>query len=112
VRVLSPETDRRKAICEQLSIKDRILGCLLGGACGDALGAPVEFLKDQQIRDKYGSEGIRDFDNAYGSIGAITDDTQMSLFTVEGIIRAWVRQQGTGHLPPTWSDSPRLPALA
>jgi ADP-ribosylglycohydrolase len=63
-------------------------GCLLGGAVGDALGAPVEFKSLAEIRDRYGPAGIRDFDAAYGVRGAITDDTQMTLFTAEGIIRA------------------------
>ncbi len=84
-----------------LSVRDRVRGCLLGGACGDALGAPVEFMTLDQIKSKYGSGGIRGFDEAYGCVGAITDDTQMTLFTVEGIIRAWVRGalKGIRHPP-------------
>jgi ADP-ribosylglycohydrolase len=66
----------------------RIRGCLLAGACGDALGAPVEFLRLDQIRCRYGPAGIADFDLAYGRVGAITDDTQMTLFTAEGLIEA------------------------
>jgi ADP-ribosylglycohydrolase len=66
-------------------------GCLLGGAVGDALSAPVEFLSVNQIRAKYGPGGIADFDQAYGRRGAITDDTQMTLFTAEGVLRADVR---------------------
>ena len=81
---------------------DRISGCLLGGACGDALGAPVEFMNAKDISSRYGPDGITQFDRAYGVLGSITDDTQMTLFTVEGFIRAWVRGQikGIGH-PPT-----------
>lgn len=69
-------------------MKDRILGCLLGGACGDALGAPTEFLSMRQIAALYGPDGIRNFDQAYGLVGGITDDTQMTLFVTDGIIRA------------------------
>src|SRR5690606_10591138 len=29
---------------------------------------------------------------AYGGLGKITDDTQMTLFTAEGLLRAWVRE--------------------
>ncbi len=29
---------------------DRVRGCLLGGAVGDALGAPIEFLSTASIR--------------------------------------------------------------
>src|SRR5438445_369417 len=71
-------------------------GCLLGGAVGDALGAPVEFLSLAQIRERYGPEGIRDMDEAYGRIGAITDDTQMTLFTAEGLLRARNREMTKG----------------
>ncbi len=56
-------------------------GCLLGGAVGDALGAAVEFDSLEKIRSKFGSEGIRDPAPSYGRTGAITDDTQMTLFT-------------------------------
>ena len=80
---------------------DRIKGCLLGGAVGDALGAPVEFMSWSQISAKYGANGITDFDPAYGTIGAITDDTQMMLFTAEGLLRAFVRGNSRGicHAP-------------
>src|SRR5688572_4985250 len=66
-------------------------GCLLGGAVGDALGAPVEFLSTVEIRVRFGPGGIREFAPAYGRIGAITDDTQMTLFTAEGLLRAYHR---------------------
>jgi ADP-ribosylglycohydrolase len=71
---------------------DLTKACLLAGACGDALGATVEFIDRKQILAEFGPEGIRDFsDNNYGTAGKITDDTQMSLFTAEGLIRAEVR---------------------
>lgn len=79
-----------------ISLLDRIRGCLIGGACGDALGAPVEFLSDSEIADLYGPRGITDFAEAYGRRGAITDDTQMTMFTVEGLIRAHVAEAQTG----------------
>jgi ADP-ribosylglycohydrolase len=66
-------------------------GCLIGGAVGDALGAPVEFMSYDQIVREFGPEGIKDYVPAYGRLGAITDDTQMTLFTAEGMLRAYVR---------------------
>jgi ADP-ribosylglycohydrolase len=33
---------------------ERVLGCLLGGACGDALGAPVEFMSLREIHAQFG----------------------------------------------------------
>src|SRR5215469_1142760 len=76
-------------------------GCLLGGAVGDALGAPVEFMSYANIVREFGPEGIRDFAPAYGRLGAITDDTQMTLFTAEGLLRAYVRGclKGICHPP-------------
>lgn len=78
-----------------------VLGCLLGGAVGDALGAPVEFLHWAGIERQFGTRGIVDFVPAYGQLGAITDDTQMMLFTAEGLLRAWVRgvSRGVCHPP-------------
>ncbi len=68
-------------------------GCIIGGAIGDALGAPIEFLSIDQIRSTYGDQGLTDYAEAYGQIGAITDDTQMTLFTAEGLILSKVRQE-------------------
>ena len=67
-------------------------GCLLGGAVGDALGAPVEFMTLEEIRGHFGPGGIHEFVPAYGKLGAITDDTQMVLFTAEGLILSKTRE--------------------
>ncbi|GBC61197.1 ADP-ribosylglycohydrolase [Desulfonema ishimotonii] len=70
---------------------NHIRGCLAGGAVGDALGAPVEFMSLKEIRDQFGPDGISEYAPAYGRKGAITDDTQMTLFTAEGLILSRVR---------------------
>jgi len=75
-------------------------GCLLGLAIGDALGAPVEFLRLQEIKKRYGKDGITDFHGWRGfKPGSYTDDTQMSLATAVGCIRAYQRwsQRGICH---------------
>ena len=82
-----------------LSDLDRVRGCLLGGAVGDALGAPVEFMSTAEIRIAF-PDGIQEFAPAYGRIGAITDDTQMTLFTAEGLIRAISRYEAHGVCHP------------
>ena len=65
-------------------------GCLLGLAIGDALGAPVEFLRLQEIKKRYGKDGIADFHGWRGfKPGSYTDDTQMSLATAVGCLRAY-----------------------
>jgi ADP-ribosylglycohydrolase len=56
----------------------------------------VEFLRIDEIRARYGSAGIADYDLAYDRYGAITDDTQMTLFTAEGVLRAEVRSYHKG----------------
>ena len=80
---------------------NRYRGCLLGGAVGDALGATVEFMDLSAIHRQFGAGGIQDFVPAYGRVGAITDDTQMMLFTAEGVLRAQVRGvcRGICYLP-------------
>lgn len=82
-------------------------GCLLGGAVGDALGAPVEFDSLATIRQRFGNKGIRNYVPAYGRAGAITDDTQMTLFTAEGLLRARMRGAETGkcHYPASIAES-------
>jgi ADP-ribosylglycohydrolase len=70
-------------------LRDRVRGCVLGGAVGDALGAPVEFQSLAEIRRAYGQAGLdRMVLHGSGRLGAITDDTQMALFTMEGLIRS------------------------
>ena len=68
---------------------NRIEGCLVGGAAGDALGYPIEFDNIRKIRREFGSEGITKYvlDFATGT-AIVSDDTQMTLFTAEGILAA------------------------
>lgn len=79
----------------------RVRGALLGGAIGDALGAGIEFESLAAIRAVHGPDGVRDYVSAYGRRGAITDDTQMTLFTVDGLIRAHVRRDTGAWHPAT-----------
>ncbi|MDW7729776.1 MAG: ADP-ribosylglycohydrolase family protein [Bacillota bacterium] len=68
--------------------KEHYRGCLIGGAIGDAFGSAVEFLSIDAIREKYGEAGITDLVCGESGLAEITDDTQMTLFTAEGILRA------------------------
>ena len=75
----------------------RVLGCLLGGALGDALGAPVEFWGSERIaRDCVRQSFTEQFlPTRYGDdVGLVTDDTQMTLFTLEALLH--------------WRDDPTL----
>jgi ADP-ribosylglycohydrolase len=60
----------------------------------------VEFKSLAEIRLRFGAGGIKDFSPAYGRLGAITDDTQLTLFTAEGLIRAAVCQAEKGACDP------------
>ena len=69
--------------------REQFTGCLLGGAVGDALGWPVEFARMNEIVRIYGPGGIRELVPGAEGLFEITDDTQMTLFTGEGLLRAW-----------------------
>ena len=66
---------------------DAIKGSMIGGAIGDALGYAVEFSGEDSIFSKYGENGITEYalDPVSGK-AIISDDTQMSLFTANGIL--------------------------
>lgn len=76
-----------------------IHACLMGGAIGDALGADIEFASLAEIRLRF-PKGFMDLPRHDGVQGAITDDTQMTLFTAEGLIRAAVRHEERGICHP------------
>ncbi|MFE4542025.1 ADP-ribosylglycohydrolase family protein [Arthrobacter sp. NPDC056727] len=69
------------------SPESRIHGCLLGGALGDSLGYAVEFDPIEEIRRRFGAAGLRDFAVLDGGTH-FSDDTQMTLYTVDGIVEA------------------------
>lgn len=71
--------------------KDKFRGCLIGGAAGDALGYAVEFVGEKHIFSKYGKKGITEYELTNG-VAQISDDTQMTMFTADGLLFA------KGHL--------------
>ena len=81
---------------EMNTLQDKIRGSLIGGAVGDALGYPVEFMSITQIRYQYGERGITRLDKKrHWSSKAdqvdkavVSDDTQMTLFTANGLLNA------------------------
>lgn len=75
--------------------EDRVTGCLYGGAAGDALGAPIEFMSWADVARCLGRRGVSRPVKRRGP-HYWTDDTQMTLFTVEGLARAW-RGAGTNR---------------
>ncbi|GAA2096039.1 ADP-ribosylglycohydrolase family protein [Kitasatospora saccharophila] len=85
----------------------RVRGSLLGGAVGDALGWPVEFRRLELIRAEYGPAGLTDLAAADRG-GQVTDDTQMTLFTAEGLLRGG-RPEDLHAAYRRWFLTQRLP---
>ena len=71
-------------------ILDKYRGCLFGGAVGDALGYPIEFRNAEEIFTIYGENGIQDYELFHGK-AYISDDTQMTLFTANGLLEGYTR---------------------
>lgn len=69
-------------------LQDKCRGSLIGGAVGDALGYAVEFSSLSQIKAKYGENGISAYELDNNGVAEFSDDTQMSLFTAEGLLSA------------------------
>ena len=62
---------------------DRVAGCLVGLAVGDALGAPLEFLTRPEVRKRF-PQGLREMiASSLWDKGEYTDDTQMALLIAE-----------------------------
>ena len=79
------------------TLQDRIRGSLIGGAIGDALGYPVEFIYSfKEIQKRYGERGITRLDTKQHWLdeteqvgkAIVSDDTQMTLFTANGLLNA------------------------
>ncbi|MET3809075.1 ADP-ribosylglycohydrolase family protein [Arthrobacter sp. UYEF3] len=129
---MSFETVSTPAASPVPSHRSRIHGCLLGGALGDSLGYAVEFEAIGAIRAVFGPDGLRDFAELGGGCH-FSDDTQMTLYTVDGLLEAlewansgvaadtnaclwlaylrWLGSQGVSlpdsapFQPPRWIDS-------
>ncbi|WP_206750222.1 ADP-ribosylglycohydrolase family protein [Cryobacterium sp. TMT1-3] len=72
----------------QVRHRDRVRGCLVGGAIGDALGYPVEFWSAERILASVGAAGVLHYLALPNrSLGVVSDDTQMTLFTADALAR-------------------------
>ena len=85
----------------------KIKGSLFGGAVGDALGYAVEFKREEEIFNIYGKDGIQEYKvDSHTGKALISDDTQMSLFTANGILFAETRRtlRGIGGPPSMYMN--------
>ena len=65
----------------------RAQGALLGLACGDALGRPVEFLAPERIRERHGRvDEMLGYGTHRQPAGTITDDTEMALCIARSLV--------------------------
>ncbi len=73
------------------SLLDRFKGCLVGLACGDYLGMPVEFMDRSGVRGYFGELGVRPTACKHRGgksrpAGYYTDDTAMTICIAESLI--------------------------
>ena len=73
----------------EMIAESRFSGCMLGGALGDALGYPVRSMNTEGIARAFGKKGITSpaVDKESGCT-LISANTQLALFTAEGILWA------------------------
>jgi ADP-ribosyl-[dinitrogen reductase] hydrolase len=71
---------------KQPGVKDQIEGVLVGLACGDALGAALEFLPRSEVRRRHPAP-LRDFISSdLWQAGQYTDDTEMTLLLGDSLV--------------------------
>lgn len=91
-------------------VADSIRGCLMAGAAGDALGYEVEFISRQAILSRFGEQGIVEFALDGSGKALVSDDTQMTLFTANGLLMGLTRgyMRGIGGRPEKYVDKAYL----
>jgi ADP-ribosylglycohydrolase len=86
--------------------KARLLGAVLGGAIGDAMGHPTEFIRSfQAIRERFGPDGVTGYElwrtEGGRRFAPYTDDTQMAECVLRSLL--WGREQ-SADLDATMRD--------
>lgn len=82
---------------------DSFKGCLVGGAVGDALGYAVEFYEYTEIVEMYGEMGITEY-KLHNNKALISDDTQMTLYTANGIILNEIHKDNVNYVAVCYKD--------
>ena len=82
----------------------------MAGAAGDALGYEVEFMSRRSILSRFGENGITKFALDRNGKALISDDTQMTLFTANGMLMGLTRgyMRGIGGRPEKYVDGAYL----
>ena len=84
-------------------LENKVRGCILGGAIGDALGYPIEFDEYADIISEYGNSGIT-FKNFNDKVN-VSDDTQMTLFTAKGLLMKGNQLDNVWNCYQEWLDT-------
>ena len=84
----------------EIDYRDKILGSLMCGAYGDALGYPIEFMSDTEIISRFGRDGLTEPILRVGKM-RFSDDTQMTLLAANSLIYRHTRwsYRGIAALP-------------
>lgn len=70
-----------------VTLQQRFIGCLIGGAMGDAMGFEVKAMTLEQIKRAFGKSGITKMTPSKITKNMrISDETQLTLFTLHGIM--------------------------
>lgn len=98
---------------------EHFAGCMLGGAVGDALGAPVEFLSLDEIRRRFGPDGVTGVENVLDA--GEGDDVWLPLYEAKMIWhfdhrfatyeRATQAEINAGRLPKTTPEQKADPSF-
>jgi len=91
---------------EQEALRDRIRGCILGAAIGEALGMPVETMSREGILAATGGKGITGYrdgiqrtieDTSYLPAGSGTDEREIILASIRSLVRSrWFDLESQG----------------
>jgi ADP-ribosylglycohydrolase len=71
------------------------VGCFVAGAVSDALGYGVEFSSWREILPEHGPGGVQTPIGPSGQ-AIVSVDTQMTMFTADGLLRAYRRLRTKG----------------
>lgn len=99
--IQTPDQERHVYACRPVSatqdeVISRRLACLVGGALGDGFGYPVTWDRLEAIQQRHGPTGLREPEFRHGRL-VVSDETQLTLFTLEGLTRAMQAPRQSEH---------------
>ena len=78
---------KNQSVVPPVAFINRVKGCVVGLACGDAVGFPAEMVPREKVVQRYGPGGITHFERRKRfPPGTITDDTQLTMSMANALI--------------------------